>query len=396
MKGLVVRLVAVCYFVGLAGTMTEFSVAPVTPVFQRHLHISSGSAGLLMSLFALATVIAALPAGRFTHRFGAKATQLLGLALSAIGAVVLMTAYHQGNFLAVLAARFFSGLGFGLISVGAPAAISQQVPDRYHAAAMGVWATWVPVGSVVMFVVAPLLGHLASVAPLEDVLVACDIVAALALAAVPMRRITWDGTDSGAPTMSPAIRNPMLWVALAFTCFTFDFFAFNTWVTTFYTQRFHLTLVHAGLIAAVVSLVNAGFNVVSGMALAHPKTRWYLVFVVPAWILAGLWVIFAYGSWPVVLTASLLTGALGGVIPTLIFAAPGRLAQSPHDVPGAMALVIIGENVGIVMGPPIFGAVIEPLHFASGFWVLGAVSVLMAWALSHAVRRLKPNTSAVR
>lgn len=392
MRYRVVIIVAVCYMVGLAGTMTEFSIPPLTPIFQRHLHILAPSAGLLMSLFALATVITALPAGSLTHRFGAKTTGMAGLGLSAAGALALIVGYGQADFGAVLAARFVSGMGFGLISVAAPAAISQQVPARHAAKAMGVWATWVPVGSVVMFVAAPHLVTNLSVRPLELVLTVCDLAAFLAMAALRMERPARPGVLGDAP-QSPGISRqvlvPMLWVGLAFACFTFSFFAFNTWVTTFFTERFHMTLVTAGLLAALISVVNAGFNILSGMALGHPRTRWYLVFVLPAWILAALWVVLAYSPFAIMLAAGFLTGALGGVIPTLIFAAPGRVALTPRDLPLAMSIVIIGENIGIILGPPIFGAVIRPPQFVAGFFVLAAVSVAMALALGQVVKRVK-------
>lgn len=138
----VVIIVAVCYMVGLAGTMTEFSIPPLTSIFQRHLHILAPSAGLLMSLFALATVMTALPAGSLTHRFGAKATGMAGLGLSAAGTMALTAGYGQADFGAVLAARFVSGMGFGLISVAAPLRFPRKVLARHAAKAMGVWAAW--------------------------------------------------------------------------------------------------------------------------------------------------------------------------------------------------------------------------------------------------------------
>jgi len=245
-----------------------------------------------------------------------------------------------------------------------------------------------------MFIAAPRLITQTSAAHLELFLAACDLAAFVALGVVRLAHVPSGSRRAHAlPTLTPRVPKdllvPMIWTGVAFSCFTFDFFAFNTWVTTYFTDHFLVPLVTAGMIAAVISMVNASFNIISGVALGRPRLPWYLVFVVPAWVLSVLWIGLPYSSFPVMLISSLAIGALGGVIPTLIFAVPGKVALTSKEIPLAMSIVIIGENFGIMLGPPIFGAVIKPPHFALGFYLLAAVSVAMALTLGQVVKRVR-------
>ena len=48
-------------------------------------------------------------------------------------------------------------MGIGLIGVIAPATIAMWFPLARQGVPMGIWATWVPVGSVLMYNLAPAL-----------------------------------------------------------------------------------------------------------------------------------------------------------------------------------------------------------------------------------------------
>ena len=50
------------------------------------------------------------------------------------------------------------GIGMGLLGVVAPASIAMWFPQEKQGAPMGIWATWVPTGSLAMYILAPALG----------------------------------------------------------------------------------------------------------------------------------------------------------------------------------------------------------------------------------------------
>ena len=64
----------------------------------------------------------------------------------------LVVAYGMGvDSTAMLIGRVIEGLSVTLIAVVAPTAISMWFRSGERGLPMGIWATWVPVGSVLMF-----------------------------------------------------------------------------------------------------------------------------------------------------------------------------------------------------------------------------------------------------
>jgi MFS family permease len=59
----------------------------------------------------------------------------------------------------LMVARMIEGIGIGLIGVAAPTCVSVWFPPKQRGLALGLWATWVPLGCVLMFnIAAPIAG----------------------------------------------------------------------------------------------------------------------------------------------------------------------------------------------------------------------------------------------
>jgi len=138
----VVLAVCVITFMLVAASQLA-SVSPSIPVFMEVFNISATVAGLLTSMWALARVVMALPAGGITTRFGGRYTFILGVALSAIGWVAISLA---PNYSVVLIGRFLMGLGAGTMSVAGPVIISEWFPKNRLSTAMSFWTVAMPLG----------------------------------------------------------------------------------------------------------------------------------------------------------------------------------------------------------------------------------------------------------
>ena len=138
----VVLTVCVITFMLVAASQLA-SVSPSIPVFMEVFNISATVAGLLTSMWALARVVMALPAGGITTRFGGRYTFILGVALSAIGWVTTSLA---PNYSVVLIGRFLMGLGAGTMSVAGPVIISEWFPKNWLGTAMSFWTVAMPLG----------------------------------------------------------------------------------------------------------------------------------------------------------------------------------------------------------------------------------------------------------
>src|SRR5436305_12464214 len=94
------------------------AIVPLVPAYTRTYHLSDVKAGALLSAASLAIVVASVPAGRLSDRFGAR---IVTLAAAGIAAAAMLGTAVAPNYVALLGARAAFGVGSGTIwSAGLP------------------------------------------------------------------------------------------------------------------------------------------------------------------------------------------------------------------------------------------------------------------------------------
>ena len=140
------------FIASVAAPLNQNKVPPLMPVLMQAFEITLSQAGLLMSVFSITGFVLALPAGFIIQRFGPKITGLIALASLVAGAALGAV---SGSMSLLLASRVIEGVGMGLIAVVAPSVIALWFPREKQGMPMGLWATWVPMGSILMLLLAP-------------------------------------------------------------------------------------------------------------------------------------------------------------------------------------------------------------------------------------------------
>jgi predicted MFS family arabinose efflux permease len=101
----------------VTASMSQFKVPPVLPQLMKAFSESPGSAGLFMSVFAVAGLFMAIPAGLILQQWGTAATGLTAIFCLVLGAG--MGALSKGMGI-MLASRFIEGAGMSFMAVLAP------------------------------------------------------------------------------------------------------------------------------------------------------------------------------------------------------------------------------------------------------------------------------------
>jgi len=130
------------------------SIVPLVPAYTRAYHLSDVSAGALLSASSLAIVVASVPAGRLSDRFGAR---VVTLAAAAIAAAAMLGSALAPNFLSLLAARAVFGVGSGTIWSAGISWLSDSADDDIRDRTLALVVTTAGVGSMIGPVVAGLL-----------------------------------------------------------------------------------------------------------------------------------------------------------------------------------------------------------------------------------------------
>jgi MFS family permease len=161
--------------VSVAAVMPQFAAPPLMPVLMANLGIDIGRAGSLMSVFSVAGLLLALPAGLLLARFGPRRTVSAAIVSAAAGCLLAAT---TSDFAVLLISRVVQGVGVGLVGVAAPTVVASAFTADRRGTPMGVWATWVPLGAIAMYVAAP---PVAEAAGWQAVFAACALASVLAL-----------------------------------------------------------------------------------------------------------------------------------------------------------------------------------------------------------------------
>ncbi len=363
----------------IAAPLNQFKVPPVMPLLMETFKQPAGAAGWLMSIFAVTGLLLAFPAGFIFQRLGYRLTGFI-----ALFAIVLGSLWGVGgaDFRTILFSRFIEGAGMSFMSIVAPAIIAIFFAADQRGKAMGAWAVWVPLGSVIMFLLAPPIAarwHWQGVWWFG-----CGytlLVGFLFYLYIPRKNPGEIAQKNSSPEKPLTLRdfrrvlvNPHLWLlSFLFCCFNTAFIAFVTWGPTFLHGQRGISLTAAAFQVSLVSVL---------AIIACPTAGWVsdrigsrkTIMVWPM-LLMGLLLPFCYGAGTgAFLFLVIAIGFVGGFVPTGVFAGAVEAAADERLSGMAMAVIQIGQNTGMLLGPLIFGSLVEFTGgWAASFWILAPV-----------------------
>jgi sugar phosphate permease len=186
------------------------------------------------------------------------------------------------------------------------------------------------------------------------------------------------------------LRNLRVWMlGLAFGALAFSLLGYNTWAPTFLTEVLAIPPATASFYASLLFLVGIPGNVVAGWAINRARHRYLLL--VGAFVISGLLYAWSFrlGREAVVAPYMAALGFVSNFIPTAIFAlAPETMARP--DLAGlSLAIMSVGSNAGVLLGPPVLGAVVDGTGWTTGSLVLlivmafGTIASMLTWRMTE-------------
>lgn len=376
-------ILMVVLLAGTAAALNQFKVPPVMPLLMRTFGQTTGQAGLLMSVFAFTGLFLAIPSGFILQKLGYRTTGVTALFFVAVGAAV--GAFSSG-ITTLLLSRLIEGAGLSLIAVTAPEIVALRFAPEKRGKAMGIWSVWMPIGSTAMFILAPFLTVHWGWRGVWKFGWCYTIVAGVLfyLIVKPSPGISSRHEQSDAcknltvRSMSRIMRNRNLWlISLLFCCFNFVVVSFVTWGPTFLQSVRHASMTRASHIMSLSSIISMVAAQIAGWVLDKTGAR-KPACAVPLLVMAVIFPVIAAVSENVFLSLVAVTGFLGGFIPTTIFSSAADVVGDERLAGMAMAVVQIGQNAGVLLGPLVVGLLIEYWGWQIAFSALAPVAVLGA------------------
>ena len=134
-------LVAVAFSVAVGFGM----VAPAISVFARTFGVSRAAAAAVISAFALARLVAALPGGRLVDRFGERRVMATGIAIVAVSSALAGLAQTYTQLLVLRAA---GGVGSAMFTVSALSLLLRSVEPEQRGRASGLFTAGFLLGGI--------------------------------------------------------------------------------------------------------------------------------------------------------------------------------------------------------------------------------------------------------
>jgi len=375
-------------FVQAASSAAVIGPTVAAPLLLQRLGLSAAAVGVFVALVYLGAMVATQVGAFVVRRFGPIRASQLALLTSAAGLVLLSLAWLP----AVALGAFVIGLGYGPITPASSQMLSRTTDAKHYALVFSIKQTGVPLGGVIAGLMVPPLVLLGGAdGALWGVAALCVLAA---ISAAPLAGELDRERDAGSPWPKPAqMLAPVRFVAthpvlkqVAVVSFVFSMVqvSLTSYMVSLLTGDLRWALAAAGATLAVSQVA----GVVARIAWGFVADRW----LGPRRTL----LVLALGMIGCALLTPLLSAQSPALVVTLLLAVFGATAVGwngvylatvarlvPQPQAGmATAGTLFFTFFGVVIGPPIFGAVagqlggLAPafaclaLPLAGGLWVL--------------------------
>jgi MFS family permease len=360
------RAAALAILLGVVAATYIGKLPPALPVLRQEYGLSLTATGWLISMFNIMGMLGGVALGLSAARVGAYRYCQIGLALLVAGALLPVLA---GGAPALLAGRFFEGLGFMMVVLGGPALLTHATAPRDRSLAFGFWGAYMPTGTSLAMLATPFL---IAWGGWHGLWYACAALAALMALLLAYGRHDYADSGKSPATLpdwraisGPLKRSGMWWMALCFACYTFQFNAIMNWLPTFLTGERQSSLNLASNLTAAMVGINIFGNLLGGWLMKHGWSRGACVSLGGA--LMGLFALgtFAAGLPDGLRFACCLAFSLGGgVIPGSVMSATTLHAETPAQIGTIQGMIVQGSNVGQFLAAPLVAYVVGP----QGHW----------------------------
>lgn len=354
----------------IAGVVSALHVGklpPALPAIRAELELGMAAGGWVFSVFSITGLAFGIFAGTVTDRFGHWRTLLAGLGVAVVGSALGSVAADSAI---LLFSRFLEGVGFILVAVSAPSYISEFASGKDRRLALSLWSAYVPAGTALTMALAPLALETAGWRPLWQILAVATVVwiIVFAVAARPAPRPPGDAPVSAAlgHNIRATVTRPEPWLlAGPFALFTFQFAILLVWLPTFLIEARGMAASTAALLTALFVAVNVPGNLLGGWLLHRGAGYWTVILCAGVLMALSATAILAPNLPDMArYLACLSLSFFGGMLPATAMAGVPRFAPSRAQTGTTNGLVAQGANTGLVIGPPVAGALVA----ATGNW----------------------------
>jgi len=365
--------------------------ASILPLVMRDLGITEATAAALVSMPQVAATVIGIPVGLYLDRVETRAAVPVAATVLFVGSTGDWVAASGGSVSLLIASRLLAGVGMFVLWVVSINVASSTVPPTRRATATSVIISGYPAGYAVGQLATP---HVAAVVGWPGVFPVFGV--AVLVTSIAFYGAVGRVSRSRAPTdpmtlagFRRVVRNRNVWSVLAVTILGYSLYmVFNSWMPTYITRRFGVSLAESGafvaLFPAVGILARPAGGWLSDTVCAQRRRPVFAVSFVGATVLAAL---MFYSTTIAVLVALLV---LAGMFIQLQI---GLMYQSiqefvdPRAAGTAVSLASVAGWLGSFVAPVVAGELIATAGTAAVLFLLaiglGVAGTVVVWQMAE-------------
>ena len=377
--------------------LSRLSVGPLGPFFKEELKLTSAQVGWVLSAASLGYLLTQVPVGWVADRIGARLPIAIG-ELIAGGSMIAL--FFAPSYAYLLSFIFVTGIGCGFLAPSTTQAVVIWFPKKERATVMGVKQTAVNLGGIIgaatLPTIALALGWRYGFLILGGVAILIGLVS-FALYREPPIPIAKTGQKQApmaevVPLME-IVKNRQIWqVALSAFCLNWVEMAMISHFVIYANKALGFAVVAAGGLLAISEIAGAVARPISGIVSDRmfggrrkPVFIFFAASAAVACLMLGLiGKSLSWGIYPVIFVLGVGGIGFGGVYLTLLSELGGR--------GGAAKAAGFGSTIGVggsILGPPIFGYIVDSTGSYNVAWLLQAFMAALCILLLNFVREEK-------
>jgi predicted MFS family arabinose efflux permease len=190
-------------------------------------------------------------------------------------------------------------------------------------------------------------------------------------------------TQEKPPSLARGMANRNLWmISISFGCYNLVVMAMCSFLPTFlmkfraYSPTFdNGVLMHAGFVTALIMAASI-FSGPGGGNISDRIGKRKIMILLP-YILMTLTFFFPFTAMGMMIPLWMIVfGIVGGPLAPVLLAAVPEVSESPSLIGIGMSVAAVGQNIGMFIGPALFGAILVKLgggldaYVTAGYWMI--------------------------
>jgi cyanate permease len=323
--------------------------AAALPVLEDDFGLSSATAAWYLSTVSALSAAGGVLLGWLGQTLGFGRQVRFGLAAIVVadlgGAMV-------DSLTGLLMARVAEGLGLVMVILAAPPLLSEVSAPTHRRLVAGAWGAYMPVGSGLAALLVPSVIGLVGWrgASVVDACVAAGVLLVV-LRWVPSSAVRRRASVGG---LLGAIRSPsVVIIAVVFGLYAAQYLAVVGLLPAALVADEGLSVTSAGLLGAVVFLVNAPANLLGAYLLHRGAPLRWVISAGCAGMALTVWGVFDPALPATMRVASAIAFSfVAGLVPAALFAGLAAVSAGTGSAGAAIGLVTQGSGIGQLLGPP--------------------------------------------